>query len=334
MRARVRAFATLAAVGILVLTAALLSGSVLSSQQLVLDQGRAEKEVSSRAAAWKAIDSILTALQTTWNSDEETFDAWYAGQAQALPAGSSLQSLSGRINLNSMTPFLLQDTALVGTLLGRSVVEFTDYRTNKGPFTRLGDYKEYFKPEALKRLYCVHSSFDVNTADEIILEKVIAARTGNEALAANVRARVREFRTARQAMTDSDWEMLVGAEKDAIGDLVTVYPELDVNTAPPDVLQAVLRDPDYKLDQADAKVQTIVNGRASKPWTDDTLCQALGLANTAPLMQYLGTRCHFIEGSLPQGDSIFYFVVKLSYSTDSPPKIASRVLETRVEAAQ
>jgi hypothetical protein len=205
---------------------------------------------------------------------------------------------------------------------------------NKGPFPRLGDYKGYFRPEALKRLYCVHSSFDVNTADEIILEKIITQRTGNAALGANVRARVREFRSAQKTMTESDWDMTVGAEKDEIGDLVAVYPELDVNTASVDVLQALLRDPDYKLEQPDAKLQTIVNGREARPWTDETLRQALRLTEASAIMQYLGTRCHFIEGAVPEGTSTLHFVAKLSYSKDSPPTISARIVETSVEAAQ
>jgi hypothetical protein len=334
MRQRVRAFATLAAVAILVLTAAILAGGLLSSQQLLVDQERADREVSARAAAWAGIDATLSSLQTSWNAEEQTFDAWCASHAQELPPGGSLVSLSGRINLNSMTPFLLQDSALVGTLLGRSVVDFTEYRMNEGPFARLEAYKDYFRPEALNRLYCVYSSFDVNTADEIILEKIITERTGDASMAAYIRSRVRQFRTAQQTIGESDWEMLVGVYKDTIGDLVTIDPELDVNTASADALQALLKDPDYKLEQADAKVQTILNGRTARPWTDEALRQALGLANTAPLIQYLGTRCRFIEGAFPAGDSVMHFVAKLNYSKDSPPKITARVVETRWENAR
>jgi hypothetical protein len=331
MTRRLPAFATLAAVGILAISAALLYGGVLSSEQLLVDQGRAEHEMSTRAAGWKAIDSTLSLLSSTWNADEQTFDAWNKAHAQALPDGLSLLSLSGRMNLNSVTPFIMQNSSLSGTLLGHSVLEFTDDRMNKGPFTRLSDYKAYFRPQALKALYSVHSSFDINTVDEIIAEKIITARTGNAAFAANVRARMRQFRTNKQAMTESDLTMLLGNEKDALGDLITVRPELDVNTASLDLLQALLRDPDFSLEQPDAKAQTIVNLRSNKPWTDEALRQTMGLPTSSQLMQYLGTRCYFIEASLSQGDRVAFFVVKIGYSSDSPPKLNCRVIETRSE---
>ena len=326
---RARAFATLAAVGLLVLTAALLAGAILGSQQLLQDRSRAEKAVEARSRAWNVVGTLLTALQQTWNADEQTLDTWWTQHSQDFPDGTELISLSSRVNLNSMTPFLLQDSELNATLLARSVEDFTTYRTNKGPFSRIEDYKDYFQPGALNTLYCVQSFFNVNTADEIMLEKIVAARTGNQALASTIRGRLREYRSNRQVLAQSDWDTLIGAEKDAVGDLLTIEPELDVNTASVAVLQALLRDPDWKLDQRDAKLQVIVTNRVSKPWTDDTLRQALGVDKSSLLLQYLGTRCRFLQGRVPEGPSVMTFVAIVSYSTDSPPKITPRILETR-----
>jgi hypothetical protein len=326
---RTGAFATLAAVGLLVLTAALLAGAVLVSQQLLLDRSRAEKSLEARSHAWDVVGTLLTALQQTWNADEQTLDTWWTQNSQGFPDGTELISLSSRVNLNSMTPFLLHDSELNATLLARSVEDFTTYRINKGPFSRIEDYKDYFQPGALNTLYCVQSLFNVNTADEIILEKILAARTGNETLAATIRARLREYRSNRQVLVKSDLDTLLGGEKDAVGDLLTTDPELDVNTASVAVLQALLRDPDWKLDQRDAKLQVIVTNRVSKPWNDDTLRQALGVDKTSLLLQYLGTRCRFLQGRVPEGPSVMTFVAIVSYSTDSPPKITPRILETR-----
>jgi len=316
-------------VGLLVLTAALLAGAILGSQQLLLDRSRAEKAFEARSMAWNVVGALLTALQQTWNADEQTLDTWWTQHSQGFPDGTELISLSSRVNLNSMTPFLLQDSELNATLLAKSVEDFTTYRANKGPFARIEDYKDYFQPGALNTLYCVQSFFNVNTADEIMLEKILAARTGNESLASTIRGRLREYRSNRQVLAQSDWDTLIGAEKEAVGDLLTIEPELDVNTASVAVLQALLRDPDWKLDQRDAKLQVIVTNRVSKPWTDDTLRQALGVDKSSLLLQYLGTRCRFLQGRVPEGPSVMTFVAIVSYSTDSPPKITPRILETR-----
>jgi hypothetical protein len=329
MSFRARAFATLAAVGVLVLTAAFLSGAVLGSRQLLSAQGKAEARLQARSSAWKTVGLLLSALQGTWNAEDETIDAWWAEHSRAFPSVSELFSLSSRVNLNSLSPFLLKHSELQATLRDRSVEDFVSYRASKGPFALVDDYREYFKPEALGALYCAHSSFNVNTADEIVLEKILAIRTGSESLAATIRTRLREYRSKRQTVTEDDWGILVGAAKETIGDLATTAPELDVNTAEPSLLQAILRYPDFKLEKADEKLQTIVTGRASKPWTDDTLRQALGVGEKSPLLQYLGTRSRYLQGRVTAGSWGMRFVAVVSYSTDSPPKLGIRVLEAR-----
>ncbi len=329
MKTRSKAFATLTAVGLLVLTAAFLAGGVLISQQLLLEQGKSQVLISSRAKTWTEVRTILESLQNTWNADEQSFDQWWAVNSAQFPAGTVLVSLSGRINLNSVTPFLLQNTELNTTLLGKSVEDFTNYRTNKGPFTQITDYKDYFQPNALNQIYTVYSVFSANTADEIILEKILTFRTGSSSFASTVRAAVRQFRTNRQALAESDWDILTGAEKDSIGELVGIDGELDVNTASPAILQAILRDPDFKLDQPDAKLQILLAGRATKPWTPDALVQALGLTKNSLLLPYLGTRCRFIQGEVPEGRALLTFVVLADYDTGAPPKITFRILDTR-----
>jgi len=325
---RTNAFATLAAVGLLVLTAALLSGSVLASQQLVLDRGRAEAASRGRSAAWEAAGALLSAIQQTWNADEQGIDAWWTQHSGAFPAVSELVSLSSRINLNTLTPFLLQDSELAGTLKGRTVGDFVNYRLDKGPLPDKQGYKDYIQPAALSSMYDVYSLFNVNTADEIMLERVVAARTGNDAFASAVRARIRDFRARKQLLTDADLDMLLGAEKDAVGELLTLDPEIDVNVAPVEVLQAVLRDPDLKVTQPDAKVQTIVAGRFTRPWSAEGLRQALGVDKTSLLMQYLGTRTRFLRATVHEQAGELAVVVVVDYSRDSPPRLTLRVLRT------
>jgi hypothetical protein len=329
VKRRAGAFATLAAVGLLALTAALLAGAILGSRQLLFEQDRARKALDARSDVWQSAAILLAAIQDSWDADGQSLDNWWVEHSQAFPAGSDLYSLSSRVNLNTATPFLLKDSELSATLLGRSVEDFTGYRASKGPFAGIEEYKDYFQPAALSGLYCAQSFFNVNTADEIMVEKVLAARTGSDSFASTVRARLREFRSNRQVMAQSDLDTLLGGEKDRVGDLLTVSPELDVNTAPAVLLQALFRDPDWHLEQPDAKLQTVLSGRAVRPWNDDNLRQALGVDKNFPLLQYLGTRSRFVQGKIPGGASVLSFAATLGYSTDSPPKIAARILQTR-----
>jgi hypothetical protein len=329
MSLRARAFATLTAVGLLVLIAALLAGAVLGSQSILLAQGRAEKAQGARSSIWKTADDLLSAIKETWNADDQTIDAWWADRSGAFPSVTELISLSGRVNLNSMTPFLLMDSELRATLLNKSVEDFTAYRSSKGPFSRVEDYKDYFQGAALRDLYCAYSSFDVNTADEIVLEKVLAIRTGSEALASTLRSRLREYRIKRRALADADWDAIIGASKNRVGELCGTAPELDVNASPAAVVRAIFRYPDLKLEQADAKLRIVLSGRASRPWNDDTLRQALGVDKKSPILAFLGTRTRFIRGSIGSGTHQMGFTASVAYSVSTPPKITVRILETR-----
>ena len=81
MSLRAKGFATLAAVGLLVLTAALLAGAVLGSQQLMVEQGRAERAFVAKAEAWTSVQALLTGIQESWNADEQSLDSWWVGNA-------------------------------------------------------------------------------------------------------------------------------------------------------------------------------------------------------------------------------------------------------------
>lgn len=326
---KTKGFATLGAVGLLVLTAAFLAGAVLVSQQILLEQTHSQSLVDQHSQAWATVGVLFQSLQKSWNADQQTLDQWWQDHASTFPQGTLLVSLSARINLNSMTPFLLQNSELSATLLGKSVEDFTNNRINKGPFALVSDYRDYFQPQALNQLYTTYSVFSVNSADEIMLEKILALRTGSEGYASTIRAALRQFRTNKQLLVQSDWDTLVGAEKDTLGDLVGVDGELDVNTAPLALLQALFRDADFKVEQPDAKVQTILSGRTSRPWTPATLMAALGLVKNAPILAYLGTRSRMIQASVSQGPTILTLVALVSYSTDSPPRLTIRVLDTQ-----
>ncbi|NNM66880.1 MAG: hypothetical protein HKM06_02585 [Spirochaetales bacterium] len=326
---RLKGFATLAAVTFFVLALVILGGALTSSQQVLLSDRRVQKIASMRADAWGDVSRILTLLKTTWNADDQTFDQWQSAESKKFPAGTELISLSARLNLNSISPFLLQDSALINTLFGKTVPEFTGYRSLKGPFAHLGDYKDYFQPAALNQIYCVYSTFNVNTADEIMLEKVLAERLGSKSVAATIREALRGYRTNQQVLSDSDWDIVAGSEKDAIGVLVTTAPELDVNTASVPVLQAILEDPDLKVSQPDQKLQILVAGRNTKPWTPQSLASALNLDKKSLIMQYLGTRTHFIQGIIPEHEKQFKFVAWVAYSNDSPPDLTIRILKTQ-----
>jgi hypothetical protein len=322
-----RGFATVAAVALLMLALTLVSAAVFLAQQTQTDHRRAEAAITMRAAAWTRLGALLTAVQT-WNADELSFDAWWAQNGAAFGTATALGSLSSRLSLNSVTPFLLQDSDLKATLLTSSD-DFVTYRSSHGPRAQIADYAKYFTPQSLSAWYCVESHFSVNTADEIMLEKVVSLRTGSEAVGSAVRQGLRNFRQNKQPLSATDWQTLAGADFERLDGLLTIEPELDVNEAPAELLQVLFKDPDFALQEPDVKLQKVLTGRLSQPWTPEPLRLALGVDKNSPLLQYLGTRTSVLEARITQDTLTMRFVIALSYSQDSPPKISPRVLESQ-----
>lgn len=226
-------------------------------------------------------------------------------------------------------PLSAGDSELAATLTGGNLAGFVSYRSEKGPFADLGAYAAFFDSGALASLYCAHSFMNVNTADEIMLQTVVERRTGDSALAARVRARIRAARIARQVLTEGDIASMLGTAAREVGDLLSAAPELDVNSAPVEVLRAILTDPDCGVDEPGRKLELLLRGRLEKPWTSGTLREALAAKPDATVLQYLGTTCRFIEVGTGDATGSLSAVVLLSYSGDTPSKVACRVIETR-----
>ena len=325
MRKPWKGFATFSAVAILAFVLVLTLNSLGLWKSLLVNRKRLDNLVDSRYQTLKTLNSFLKTLGS-WNPDEQTLDIWWDAHKLSWQ-NIKLISLSGQINLNTLSPFLLSDSLLKTTLNNHSVNDFVNFRLKEGLQAKVLSFSDLFTVTSLKTEYCSLSLFNVNTADEIMIEKVIDERTGDESLGSSFRSSLRQFRAQHQIMVQTDLDTLIG-DAQGLQQLLTVEPEIDVNTATPFVLQALLEDPDFALTSADAKLNILLNGRQVKPWTKETLAQALGLdLQHSTLLQYLGTRTRFVEIDISTTHCLGHFQVMISYSPDSPPKLNFRILK-------
>lgn len=313
-----RGFATLTAMALMVLLAAYLALGATASAQVELGLNRAA--APGRADAWLALDHALKALKETWDPTKQTFAVW-AGLHTA--EGLTWASLSGRVNLNTVSPFVLGLTGFRDTLKGVSVEAFTEKRSLKGPSADGALYQNVIQPEALKNWYTVHSLWNLNTADEVMLEAMATQRAGS-AVGSALRASVRSFREQTKRITPDDWSKMGGAAS-ILEPLVTLDPELDVNEAPEDLLSALISNPGWAVAEPAGKVQTIVQGRASQPWTMERLKTLLQVPDNNLVLSYLGVRTRFIGGSVRNSGGSLDFVLFLAGETPTP--VAPRIVQ-------
>ena len=320
MNRRLRGFATITALGMMLLLATYLALGASASAQIELGLNRAE--APGRAAAWKTLDAALKTLQETWDPTRQTFTAWAGSHTVE---GVTWEALSGKINLNTISPFVLGQPGFRETLKAISVEQFVEARAKNGPSAGVF-YKDLVQPKPLASWYTVHSLWNLNTADEVMLEAMATQRTGSAAVGSSLRALVRSFRGQIKRISPDDWTKAAGAQS-ALEPLVTLEPELDVNEIPEDLLTTLLANPSWAVADPAAKTQVLIQGRGSRPWTDERLKAVLQVPDDSIVLSSLGTRTRFLGGSVKTPTGSLEWVVFLPGDTPTPPQ--PRIVETR-----
>lgn len=308
MKPTTRGFSTLAASALLLLLAAFAALSVAQAGESLNAEERTKRTLDERAALWKTVQDAVTAFQERWRPEEQE----WVDFARTLDLGRTVEfdDLSARVNLNGVNTFLLGESLLRSTLAGKSVQQFAEYRTKEGPFTRLESYADYYEEEALESLYTTWSVFDVNTVDEEAAERIAALRTGNPAAGAALREVLRTARQDRLVFDRASWETRSQTLDPGLAGVFGAEPEVNVNTAPRNLLEAILTYPALGITDAPAKLALLLSGRQTRPWTPETLAGALGVEKGARVLQYLGTKSTFLQGRIAEGEREFQFVLQ------------------------
>jgi len=322
MRRQLRGFATLTAVALMILLTAYLAIGAIASSQIELALGHSD--VENRSKAWKTLNGALQSLKDSWDPTRQSFSVWKSSHPVS---GVSWESLSGKVNLNTISPFLLGQAGFIDTLNGVPVQKFIETRSKNGPAQSLEFYSQMVRPAALASWYTVHSLWNINTADEDMLETMANQRTGSSSIGSALRASVRSYRTEMRRMSRVDWEQVAGTSKAVLEPLVTVEPELDVNEVSESLLQSILSYPNLKIADPAAKASSIVESRSSRPWDSVTLRQLLDVADGNLILSYLGTRTRFLAGTVNTGEGNLDWVVYLGGDALAP--VVPRIIETR-----
>ena len=319
MKQRFGAFATLTALSLMILLVAYLSvnADAISQNQLEL---RRSTDIASQSQAWKLAEAALDEL-SKWDATKQRFSQWAQGTQQP---GVTWQSLSGKVNLNTVTQFILALPAFQQSLAGGTVSQFTDFRNKNGPASDPTEYAKLVDKDFLSNWYTVYSTWDINTADEIMLENVVSQRLGSSSAGSAVRALVRSLREQKKRLSSAQWQDQMGANAQALGGLVNAEPELDVNEVPVPLLSAFLTNPDWGIEQGDSKAQSIVGQRDAHPMESAALQRLLGVPDDHIALSYLGTKTRFVQLNAKVAAGVLTVIVHLTdVDTAVKPKVVS-----------
>ncbi len=207
------------------------------------------------------------------------------------PAGYSvmLEDLSSRLGINWVRKELLADLAALKP--GVTAQELQQYREDTGLHLDIARYGRFVGAADLETLFTTRGWFNVNIADEFALRKAALARTGDLALAEDLRSRVQQARVRRRPedplrlIGREDLEDLLGAAHGDLFPVVCAEPAMNVHFAPERVVEALVAHYNAGRELGGR----ILAERASGEMNEERLAALLGpAAKKTPLAHYLG----------------------------------------------
>lgn len=230
-------------------------------------------------------------------------DALAAGEGRAAeipvsgaPQGYSviLEDLSSRIGINWVRKELL--AALDALKPEATVQELQQYREDTGLHLDIARYERFVGSGQLEALFTTRGWLNVNIADEFALRTVALERTGDLALAEDLRARVQNARVRRKPedplrlVSRGELEEFLGSAYGRLFPVVSAEPAMNVHFVPGRVVEALVSH--YNAGRALG--ERILAERASGEMDEERLVGLLGEAATrTPLAHYLGVRTWF-----------------------------------------
>lgn len=313
-----RAFSTLGASALLLLIVAFAALSVGQASESLAAEERTKRALSQRDEAWQTLRTVVEEFREGWRPDVQEWVAF--AQQQTWSTSIEFVDLSARLNVNTVNTFLLGDSRLKELLTG-TVDAFATLRREKGPFRDLEALEEVFTEEARRDYLTVWSVADVNTVDEVSAEELASLRTGQDSVGITLRDALRAARLERRVWDRLAWQTQLALIDPKLEGLFGAEPELNVNTAPEFLLEALLTYPALEVAEPAAKLAQLVSGRESRPWTTDTLAQVLQVEKDARVLQYLGTRSSFLQGRFEVEGRTFQFVLHRGDAEAGTPSI-------------
>jgi hypothetical protein len=277
----------------------------LGTSAVVRSRSRDAEDASLSATARAAVALILA--DPTPESDSP-FDPMWAGSLVAgrdragtirvseAPAGYevTLEDLSSRLGINWARKELMAD---MGVLVPEASADgLQQYRQETGLHLDPSRYLAFVGQADLEALFTTWGWLNVNIADEFALRQAALARTGDLALAEDLRSRVQQARI-RKKPTDplrliepDGLDAFLGPALAPLAPIVCAEPAMNVHFAPERVVESLV----HHYNAGESLAALLIGERERRELDAQALKGLLGVAaEKTPLAHYLGVRTWF-----------------------------------------
>ena len=224
----------------------------------------------------------------------------------------SLKDVGSYLGLNWIRKPVLKAT---GLLLDResSAEELQQFREDTGLHMNIGGaYGRFFQEgAAIANNFTAYSYFNINLADEFVLRKLYALRTGDDPGAEAFHSKIHAYRLEtedKKLLEPDDLPAFLDTVYERLFPLINALPVINVNFAPESVLLTVLKVCDV-ADPGD-KVISVVASRQSRALNREAVQFIMGDDyEETQVRQYLGSRTWFWRLEIRSGRSILSWVL-------------------------
>jgi hypothetical protein len=305
-----RGSATIAALGVVILCAALAASFYGLYYSATVPLVKSVKRLESRGEALKAVDAIIEALET---SGEDGVDS--RADLESLPAFEGIdytvEDISSRLNLNFLPAEVFESPAM-SVLAGGSA----GFATLRGLREQIGasadfeaDFGSIVDVAAIGRWFSPYSYANVNTDDPEAVARFYGVITGDANGEASIKAKIENLRKTKKIFDRAGFTLGFGMPAGA-SPLIGVEPQINPNHAERTVMEAILGTPAYKVDDPTAVCDAL--GFAADDETLDAkkIKSVLGADPDLRLTAWFGPRTWFWRVALDVGGARYIAVLR------------------------
>ena len=317
---------SIVALSLLLLMTAVAVGGILLLQGTLSYTKRSTSRQELRVLLQTEAERIvrLLASDPTPEADSPLDPVW----ENILDTGSrgfkvTLRDISSRLNANWVQKDILQKTALAELLQPSSTAQdLQQRREDRGLTTDLASvYGDVIREEAMSRYFTGYGYANLNTTDELALQRLYALRTGNEAGAEVFLTRWQHALMQKRALKRGDVKDFLGQDYADLYPLMNVEPTFNVHFIEPLLLAGLLSLTEMKIQQPDQAAQRILGARDHVELTMDALRGLIGAAGDNKIYQYLGVMTWFWQVIVVRDAAQLRLIVaRIPPEDDAPPR--------------
>lgn len=283
----------------------------------------------------KKIDVILDSIYEDIKNDvssegDSLFDSvWDRNNSTEDGYLITLESLSGKINLNFLDSKLLLESGLPSVFYdSKNIIEVENIRSERLLYS-YEEIKDYISEENFSKYFSFYGFANINIMSATSLELLVNNLT--DSFYGTELNRKRNILLANKQLikTETEYNLFCGINYSEIFPYINLDAAINVNFIDEDCLYKLINYAGFELTSKKRKVDTLLSLRETRELTQDDIITILGISKNDELYYYLGSKTWFWKISIQGKTQDCHVILCRSVEKTSDLKPKFYIIEKR-----